>query len=237
MSEQVTFTIDGKEIQGQAGQTILQAADGAGVYIPRLCAHKDLTPHGSCRLCTVMVNGRPMAACTSPIGEGINVENESDRIAQMRRDIIDMLFVEGNHFCMFCEKSGNCELQALAYRFGIMAPRFPYQFPKREIEACHDDVFLDHNRCICCGRCVRSSKELDGKNAFEFINRGTEKRIGYNGKGLGDSGVAATDKAVQNCPVGALMQKHVGYQVPVGERTYDTTPIGSDIEGKQPASK
>ncbi|NLX13803.1 MAG: 2Fe-2S iron-sulfur cluster binding domain-containing protein, partial [Phycisphaerales bacterium] len=112
MSETITFTIDGETVQGRPGQTILQAADEAGIYIPRLCAYKDLSPFGSCRVCTVMVNGRPQAACTQPIAEGMIVENETDKIRHYRRNIIEMLFVEGNHFCMFCEKSGNCELQA-----------------------------------------------------------------------------------------------------------------------------
>ncbi len=233
MSEQVTFTIDGKEIQGRPGQTILEAAQEAGVYIPRLCYREGLTPHGSCRLCTVMVNGRAMAACTSPVAEGMNVENETPRLQQMRRDIIDMLFVEGNHFCMFCEASGNCELQAMAYRFGIMAPRFPYQYPRREIDASHPDIYLDHNRCILCGRCVRSSEELDGKHELGFVNRGPEKRVAASGADLGDTKLAGDDKAVENCPVGALMKKHVGYRVPIGQRQYDFTPIGSDIESRQ----
>ena len=76
----------------------------------------------------------------------------------MRRDVIDMLFVEGNHFCMFCEKSGNCELQALAYRFGITAPKYPFAFPQRELDASHPEIFIDRNRCILCGRCVRASR-------------------------------------------------------------------------------
>ena len=130
MSEQITFTIDGAQIKGKAGQTILQAADEAGIYIPRLCYHPDLAPHGSCRVCTVLVNGKPQAACTQPITEGMIVENETPELKEHRRNIIDMLFIEGNHFCMFCEKSGNCELQAMAYRLGILSPKYPYFFPK-----------------------------------------------------------------------------------------------------------
>ena len=108
MSEKITFTIDGKEIQGEPGQTILEAAEAAGVYIPRLCAHRELEPFGGCRVCTVLVNGRPQTACTQPIAEGLVVENETEQLKKVRCDLIEMLFVEGNHFCMFCEKSGNC---------------------------------------------------------------------------------------------------------------------------------
>ncbi|HEB61265.1 MAG TPA: 2Fe-2S iron-sulfur cluster binding domain-containing protein [Phycisphaeraceae bacterium] len=231
MSDQVTLTIDGKEIQGRPGQSILEAAQEAGIYIPRLCYREGLTPHGSCRLCTVMVNGRPMSACTSPVAPGMVVENDTDRINAMRRDLIDMLFVEGNHFCMFCEKSGNCELQAMAYRFGITAPRFPYLFPKREVDATHPEIFIDRNRCILCGRCVRASREIDGKNVFEFVGRGPKKRVAVNSDdGLVKTDVAATDEAISACPVGALLRKHVGYKVPLGQRTYDFKPIGADVE-------
>ena len=234
MSDQVTLTIDGKEIQGRPGQSILEAAQEAGIYIPRLCYREGLTPHGSCRLCTVMVNGRPMSACTSPVAPGMVVENDTDRINAMRRDLIDMLFVEGNHFCMFCEKSGNCELQAMAYRFGITAPRFPYLFPKREVDATHPEIFIDRNRCILCGRCVRASREIDGKNVFEFVGRGPKKRVAVNSDdGLVKTDVAATDEAISACPVGALLRKHVGYKVPLGQRTYDFKPIGADVEADE----
>ncbi|MDY7011352.1 MAG: 2Fe-2S iron-sulfur cluster-binding protein, partial [Planctomycetota bacterium] len=141
MSDKITFTIDGVEVQGEPGQTILEAADAAGIYIPRLCSMNGLVPHGSCRVCMVTVNGKPQSACTYPIAQGILVDNDTEKLRQYRKAMIDMLFVEGNHFCMFCEKSGNCELQALAYRFGITAPQYPYMFPDREVDASHPDVF------------------------------------------------------------------------------------------------
>jgi len=233
MSEKITFTIDGVEIQATPGQTILQAAEAAGIYIPRLCAHKDLCAHGSCRVCTVFVNGRPQAACTQPVAPGITVENNTERINAIRKDIIEMLFVEGNHFCMFCEKSGNCELQALGYRFGMLAPKYPYMFPKREVDASHPDIFIDRNRCILCGRCVRASRTIDGKCVFEFVGRGPDKRVQVNAEArLADTDASITDKAIQVCPVGALMPKRIGYKVPVGQRLYDHEPIGSDVEKK-----
>jgi len=223
--------IDGREVQGESGQTILEAAEAAGVYIPRLCAHQDLRPFGGCRVCTVLVNGRPQAACTQPIAEGIVVENGTEKITTIRRNIIEMLFVEGNHFCMFCEKSGNCELQALAYRFGITAPKYPYLFPERDVDASHPDVFIDRNRCVLCGRCVRASRDIDGKNVFQFVERGPDKKVGVNAEGrLVDTDVDATDKAIELCPVGAILRKNVGFQVPIGQRRYDHRPIGAEIE-------
>jgi len=155
MSE-ITITIDGRACKARAGLTIAEAAKANGVYIPTLCHYKDLKPVGSCRVCTVRVGGRYMAACTQIAVEGMTVENTAPDLEDMRRGILEMLFVEGNHMCPTCEKSGNCELQALAYRYQIMAPRFPYQFPVRQVDASAPKIVLDHNRCIQCQRCVRS---------------------------------------------------------------------------------
>ena len=230
MSEAITFTIDGVEVEGRPGQTILEAADAAGVYIPRLCAKKGLTPRGSCRVGTVKVNGRPQAACTQPIAGAIAVENDTPELKALRQSIVEMLFVEGNHFCMYCEKSGNCELQGMAYRLGIAAPRYPYLYPRRDADASHPDVFIDRDRCIVCGRCVRSSKELDGKNVFQFVGRGAHKRVAVNAADLKGTDLAVSDKAAQSCPVGAIIIKRVGYAVPIGKRLYDNKPIGPDVE-------
>jgi [NiFe] hydrogenase diaphorase moiety small subunit len=227
------FSLDDKIIPAVPGQTILKAAEAAGVYIPRLCAYKDLIPHGSCRVCSVRVNGRVQAACVQTVTDGAVVECDTPEMAEYRRNIIDMLFVEGNHYCMFCEKSGQCELQALAYRFGITAPRYPLLNPKRDIDMSHPDVYLDHNRCILCGRCVRVSQELDHKNVFQFVGRGHAKRLQVNGEALAATDLRVTDAVVASCPVGALMRKRVGYAVPVGRRPYDAEPIGSDVEAQR----
>ena len=229
----IFFKIDNVQVKGKQGQTIMQAADEAGIYIPRLCSFKGLEPHGSCRVCTVFVNGRAQAACTQPISPGILVENNSDRVLEIRKNIIEMLFIEGNHFCMFCEKSGNCELQAVAYRLGVLAPKYPYLFPKRTVDASHPDIFIDRNRCILCGRCVRASKDIDGKNVFGFTGRGSHKVIAINSKAkLADTNIDITDKAVEVCPVGAIIKKRIGYAIPIGKRLFDNKPIGAEIENK-----
>lgn len=233
MNDQVTFTIDGIEVHGRPGQSILQAADEAGVYIPRLCAHADLEPFGACRLCTVMVNGRPQSACTQPVAEGMVVENDTQELNDFRRSLVEMLFVEGNHYCMFCEKSGNCELQAMGYRLGMLAPRYPYRFPVRDVDASHPDILIDRNRCILCGRCVRASRDLDGKHVFGFVGRGGEKRVAVNAESrLVDTDLDATDRACDICPVGAILKKGTAFAVPIGLRRYDHEPIGSDIDAR-----
>ena len=226
----IQFVLDGKTITASPGQTILKAAEAAGVYIPRLCAYKDLVPHGSCRVCSVRVNGRIQAACVQTATNGAVVESDTEELREFRRNVVDMLFVEGNHYCMFCEKSGLCELQALAYRFGITAPKYPLLNPQRDIDLSHPDVYLDHNRCILCGRCVRVSQDLDQKNVFQFVNRGHNKRLQVNGAALAATDLRVTDAVVASCPVGALMRKRVGYAVPVGDRPFDTTPIGAEVE-------
>ena len=173
-----------------------------------------------------------------PVGEGMVVENDTADLRDLRSNLVEMLFVEGNHFCMFCEKSGNCELQAMGYRLGILSSRHPYLFPKRRVDASHPDVLLDFNRCILCGRCMRASQELDGKHVFQFISRGHQKHIGINAKdGVGTSNLSVTDKAVEACPVGCIVKKRVGFAVPVGERLYDKKPIGSDIESRPAGSR
>ncbi len=231
MEDTILFTIDGQEVHGHAGQTILEAAEQVGTYIPRLCYMQGLIPHGSCRVCTVLVNGRPQAACTQPIASDMVVESNTERVNGLRRNVIEMLLVEGNHFCMFCEKSGNCELQALAYRLGIAAPKYPYFCPVRDLDMSHPDVFLDRNRCVLCARCVRASRDVDGKHVFDFVGRGPQKRVAVNAEAaLRDTNLAATDKAADACPVGAIVKKRVGYAVPIGQRLYDHKPIGTDIE-------
>jgi [NiFe] hydrogenase diaphorase moiety small subunit len=231
MSDAMRITVDGREIPARAGQTIIEAADAAGIYIPRLCHKPGLEPYGACRICTVKANGRPVSACTFPVAPDLVVENDTPELNEHRRVLLDMLFVEGNHFCMSCEKSGNCELQAMAYRFGISAPRFDFQFPVRELDFSHPDIFIDHNRCILCARCVRTSRDLDKKEVFGFIGRGPHKKIAVSsGARLRDTDADVTDRALDACPVGALLRKRVGFAVPVGRRLYDRTPIGSDIE-------
>lgn len=231
MDNTFVFNMDGKEVKAEKGQTIMEAADKAGIYIPRLCQSSELKPHGSCRVCSVKVNGRFQAACTQPAEPNIEVECETEEINKHRMTIVEMLFVEGNHFCPSCEKSGNCELQALAYKLGMMAPSMPYLFPDRKLDASHPEIFIDRNRCILCGRCVEASKTEDGKNVFGFVGRGLDKQIAVNSDiGLAGTNMKATDKAASVCPVGCILVKKVGFKVPVGQRKFDNKPIGSEIE-------
>jgi len=230
MSETVKFTIDGKECTAPKGQLIVDAATDNGVYIPVLCHMRDLIPAGSCRICTVKVNGRNMAACTTPVDEGINVENNSEELLDIRKAIVEMLFVEGNHFCPSCEKSGNCDLQALGYKYQMMVPRFPYAFERRELEASTPKIFLEKNRCIFCKRCVRLIKDEQGRSMFAFKGRGKTLEINIDKKLAANMSEELAMKAMEICPVGAILRKEVGFIEPIGTKKYDNLPIGSDIE-------
>jgi [NiFe] hydrogenase diaphorase moiety small subunit len=227
MSEKKTFTLDTESIEFQDGDTIMDAALRAGAYIPHLCHNPEFEPHGSCRVCVVGVSGRLVSACTQPAAEGLTVENNSEAVKQERRALLQMLFVEGNHVCPGCEKSGACQLQAVAYYSGMLDPHFTHFFPRRAVDASHAEIAIDFNRCILCELCVRASRDIDRKNVFSISGRGIDSHLVINspsGK-LGDSDFAATDKAAQVCPVGAILHKHSGYDSPIGERLYDRQPI------------
>ncbi len=221
------FKLDGRSIPFQPGQTIIQAAADADVYIPHLCYHPDFTPHGSCKLCSVQVNGRICSACTFPASDGLEVLSETSDLNARRQKITQMLFVEGNHFCPYCEKSGNCQLQAVAYHVKMLDSHFPHFFPQRPLDATHPDVLLDYDRCIFCALCVRASQEADGKNVFALSGRNINKHLIINSESgtLKDSDIAAEDKAVEVCPTGALLRRGQAYKTPIGQRQYDHQDI------------
>lgn len=231
MTDRVTFTVDGATVSARPGQTVLEAAQAAGHWIPRLCHVPDVTPHGACRVCTCFIDGRPQSACTFPATEGIEVENDTPPLNELRKQVVEMLLVEGNHYCMFCEASGECELQALAYRFGITHPRYRALWTDCDVDASHPDLWIDRNRCVQCGRCVRVSQEIDGKNTYQFTERGVRQRVAVNSAaGLVGTNASVDDAASQACPVGALLPKHEGYDTPIGRRRYDAAAIGAEVE-------
>jgi [NiFe] hydrogenase diaphorase moiety small subunit len=222
-----SFTLDGKTIPFTEGQTIIQAASAAGVFIQHLCYHPEFKPHGSCKLCTVKVNGRHTASCTMRAAPGMVVESETEEINAERRALTQMLFVEGNHFCPSCEKSGNCQLQATAYHLGMMSAHYDHFFPNRAVDASHPEALLDFNRCILCSLCVRASRDVDGKNVFGLSGRGIKTHLIVNAKSgqLADTDFTLDDKAAQVCPVGVILKKRRGFAVPIGERKFDKAPI------------
>jgi len=225
-----TFLLDDRPIAFAPGQTILQAAVAAGAYIPHLCFHPQFKPHGSCKVCTVRVEGHARSSCTTLAAAGMEVESDTPAINAERLVLVQMLFVEGNHFCPSCEKSGDCKLQATAVDLGMDTPHFDAFNPDRPVDASHPDLLLDFNRCILCSLCVRASRDVDGKSVFALAGRGIGTRLIVNAASgrLGDTDVATTDRAVHVCPVGAILPKRRGFAVPIGERVFDRKSI-SDV--------
>lgn len=232
MEDKIKIIIDGREVYGKPGQTIIETARDHGIYIPSLCHVDGVKPAGSCRICNVKVNGRNMTACTTPIADGMKIENKTGELDDLRKSIIEVMFVAGNHFCPACEKSGNCELQALAYRYQMMVPRFPYEFPVKGVDASSKLLYHDMNRCVLCKRCVRTVTK-EGKNVFAFEGRGGKHLKVRMDKQLADKLTEQEAlEAMEVCPVGAILKKERGFFSPIGHRKFDDEPIGAEIESK-----
>jgi [NiFe] hydrogenase diaphorase moiety small subunit len=231
-----TFTLDGVVISFDEGQTLIEAARAAHTYIPFLCAHPDFPAHGSCRVCTVVVNGRPMAACTTKAAAGQLVESNTAALTADRRALVQMLFVEGNHFCPGCEKSGGCTLQSLGTDLGVTSAGFAHEAPQRPVDASHPDLLLDFNRCILCELCVRASADVDHKHVFALSGRGLHKHLIVNAESgrLVDTGMSVDDAAAHVCPVGVILKKRVGFATPIGRRPHDVASPRAQVEGKEP---
>ena len=234
MSE-TTFFLDGHLVPFTAGQSVLAAAKAAGFYIPHLCWHKDFAAHGSCKLCVVKINGRHLSSCATPAQAGLVVESNIPEITEQRATLLQMLFVEGNHFCPSCEKSGNCELQAQAYDHNVQSPHYSMFYPDRAVDASHPDILLDFNRCIFCELCVRASRDIDKKSVFSLTERGIHKYLVVNAESgrLADTDFSADDAAAHICPVGVILHKRVGFAVPIDQRTFDHTPISQHTEPQE----
>ncbi len=230
MSESIKFSIDGKHLTATKGSNMVDAARQNGIYIPTLCHLEGIRPAGSCRICNVRINGRFMSACTTQVAEGMVVENDTPDIQELRKIIIETLFVSGNHYCPVCEKSGNCELQALAYRYKMLAPRFPYEFKEKEVDAESRHFFIDRNRCILCKRCVRAVTSSDGKKVFAIKGRGNSAVVNIDCELADLLTNEQAQEVMDNCPVGSIIKKERGYVDAIGSRKFDHHPIGSEIE-------
>ncbi|HSJ90346.1 MAG TPA: 2Fe-2S iron-sulfur cluster-binding protein, partial [Anaerolineales bacterium] len=211
----VQITINGKEIEVPEGTTVLRAAEMAGIHIPRLCDHKELTPFGGCRLCLVEVQGIrvPMASCTLPVNKGMAVNTESEALKKSRKFVLSMLFSERNHFCPFCQVSGgDCELQNAAYQEEMTHWPLQPSWNNFAVDTSHPYFVLDNNRCILCRRCVRACAEMAGNFTLAVAERGAKSIIVADAAvPLGESTCIKCGSCVQVCPTGALIDKTSAY--------------------------
>ena len=154
MSEKskLNITIDNRAYKVHQDLTILQAAAKNGIYIPTLCAHKDLTPYGGCRMCVVEIDGcrEPMTACDTPAEEGISVTTDSERLFRIRQDSLKLILVNHPLDCPICDKGGECLLQDLAYEFGIDRIDYCASKPNRSSEYATSLIRYWPDRCILC---------------------------------------------------------------------------------------
>ena len=222
MDNQINIKIDGRDYQVLEGKNLVDTAKEHGIYIPTLCHFHEINPPlGTCRICTVSVNGRPSTACTTKVFDGMEIEINTDDLIDTRKAIIEMLYAEGNHFCPSCEKSGNCDMQNLAYDMGLTVTRFPHVFSNKMVDFNPKRMIMETNRCILCKRCVESVKTEDGKNVFSFVKRGVKTRIHIDYEQEEKLTEAEAIRAMNLCPVGAILVKGMIHEEPFGERKYD----------------
>jgi formate dehydrogenase major subunit len=210
----IRVIINGREVLAQLGVTILEAAHQAGIDIPTLCHHRALMPIGACRICVVDIKGQRnlQAACAFPISEGMEIETESPRVVSARKLILDMLFSERNHFCPFCEISGDCELQNLGYRYGIdhwVYPTYTKAFP---LDATRKYFVMEQNRCVLCQRCARACGELVANHTLGLRERGAETMIHADANlPFGESTCISCGTCLQVCPTGSLVDRRSSF--------------------------
>jgi formate dehydrogenase major subunit len=227
----IKLTIDGKTIEVQQGTTVLEAAEAAGVYVPTLCHHPQLTPYGGCRLCMVEVEGSRtlQPSCTMPATDGMVIHTNSKKVLDARKFVLTLIFSERNHFCMYCQVSnGDCELQNRAYDEGMTHWDLQPNWQPFEVDASHPFIVLDNNRCILCRRCVRACGELVGNYTLGFEERGADSLLiaDYNVP-LGESTCISCGTCVQICPTGALIDRQSAYQ---GKETEVDHHVGVCVE-------
>jgi len=207
----VTLTINGQQVVGSEESTILEAARSAGIYIPTLCHHRDLTNVGACRMCVVSVkNARGVqTACTTPIFEGMVVDTESQDARETRKFVLEMLLSDHPNECMICEVNGDCELQDLAYEYNVTWPDQGSINHSYEIDPDPNPfIFIDRNKCILCGRCVRACNEIQNRDVWNFAYRGFKtKLVAGADQFMLDARCESCGQCVAYCPVGALYDK------------------------------
>lgn len=206
----ITLNIDGHEVKTERGKSVLQAALDAGIYIPHLCYHPDLSPLGACRLCVVEIEdmrGLP-TACTAQAEDGMIVKTKTSQLEHIRYITMELMLASHPFDCLVCPQNLNCELQAVAQYLGITEQRLRSRPKDVPVNATNPLFAHDLSKCILCGRCVRACYELRGVGVLSFMKRGRETYIGTAfDRSLTDAGCRFCGACIEVCPAGALKDK------------------------------
>ncbi|HNR29746.1 MAG TPA: formate dehydrogenase subunit alpha [Candidatus Hydrogenedentes bacterium] len=206
----MNLTIDGREITAEEGQSVLEAARAAGVYIPSLCYHPRTGAAARCRACVVEIEGLRglQTSCTVAARDGMVVQTQTPAVMATRRMIVELLLANGNHDCISCEANGACELQDMAYRLGIEHPAFFVSGEAQPVDDSSEGIIRDLGKCIHCGRCVAGCNNTVMHEVLNFGHRGARLEIICDiYKPMGESTCVQCGECVQLCPVGALIFK------------------------------
>ena len=214
-AKSVSLVIDGTDVSVPEGSSVLRAAALAGINIPKLCASDNLEAFGSCRLCAVQIEGKRgyPASCTSPVEEGMQVSTQTEPVAKLRRNIMELYISDHPLDCLTCPANGDCELQDMAGAVGLREVRYGFD-GANHLQAEKDEsnpyFTFDPSKCIVCSRCVRACEEVQGTFALTIDGRGFASTVsaGTN-EAFMDSECVSCGACVQTCPTATLMEKSV----------------------------
>ena len=202
----MVIRINGRSLETtEEGATILKIARQNGVRIPTLCHMESLLPTGSCRMCLVEVEGceNPMTACNTRATDGMVIETDTPRLREMRKEVLQFLLVKHPLDCPVCDKGGECQLQDLVYEYGIQRAAYQVDGPSKEYTTYATPAIKYHpNRCILCGRCIRTCREVVGREVLDLRSTGFDSRI----EGMRPERCISCGECLASCPVGALTE-------------------------------
>ncbi len=210
------ITIDGKKIEVPEGKNVLECALDAGIYIPHLCHHKDLSPLGSCRMCVVEVEGEEgvTTSCTLKAKDGMRIATKSERLEHLRMLALELLLTGHPKDCSTCPKYGNCELQMLIQYIGPKTGRLKMRTKGFEPNEKNPLIVHDMNRCVLCGRCVRACNEMRGVKVLQYQKKDMETYVGtVHNKLLKDADCRFCQACVEVCPTGTIRDKLMNSEV------------------------
>ncbi len=208
--ENITLTIDGKQVSVPTGSTVLQAAKAAGINIPTLCYLDGVHSMGACRVCLVEIEGGRglQASCVYPATDGMAVKTNTQRVRSARRTVVELMLSAHRQECTFCGRSLNCELQEVAKQLGVTESRFAGAMPKQIMDTSSPSIVRDSSKCILCRRCVTVCQQVQGVGALFPVDRGFETAVvPAMKKDLNDVACVMCGQCVSVCPVNALYEK------------------------------